>query len=198
VSHDAKAIVGYDFGTNRVPRSPVPLEELRQLEEAVGLTEEDRHSLHLAGEILSDQAEDMVNAWRARIGAHAFLARWFQGPDGEPGDAYKAAVKPRFVRWVIDLCTRPYDQAWLDYQEEIGRRHTPDRKNATDHAQAPPLVPLRFLTAFTAVIVTTARGYLATKGHSPEQVERMAAAWTKAVMLSLALWVRPYTKEDLW
>jgi hypothetical protein len=72
------------------------------------------------------------------------------GPDGKPDDAYKAAVKKRFVQWVIDTCTRPRDQAWLDYQEEIGLRHTPAKKNATERAQTPELVPLRYLIAFTA------------------------------------------------
>jgi len=38
----------------------------------------------------------------------------------KPDDAYKAKVKPRFVRWVIDLCERPFDQDWLDYQTKSG------------------------------------------------------------------------------
>jgi Protoglobin len=195
---DPSAIPGYGYGTGRVSRSPVTLEELAQLKNAAGLTEEDHHYLALAGEVLADQAEDMVSAWRAAIGANEHLAKWFQKPDGQPDDRYKAAVKPRFVQWVIDTCTRPYDQAWLDYQEEIGLRHTPEKKNATDHASAPPLVPLRYVVVFTSVIITTAREFLGNKGHTPEQIERMQAAWTKAVLLSVALWSRPFTKPGLW
>jgi Protoglobin len=133
---DPSAIPGYDYGTERVSRSPVTLEELAQLKNAAGLTEEDHHHLALAGEVLADQAEDMVSAWRAVIGANEHLAKWFQKPDGQPDDRYKAAVKPRFVQWVIDTCTRPYDQAWLDYEAEIGLRHTPEKKNATDREHA--------------------------------------------------------------
>jgi len=198
VTHDPDAIAGYDFGTDRVPHSPVTLEELHQLEESAGLTAEGRRFLALAGQVLADQAEEMVDAWRAKIGAQEDLAKWFYGPDGKPDDHYKAAVKPRFVQWVIDTCTRPYDQAWLDYQEEIGRRHTPEKKNATDRVQTPPLVPLRYLLGFTSVIITTTRSFLAKKNHSPEQIEGMYAAWTKAVLITVALWSRPYTKPGLW
>lgn len=189
-------IAGYDYGS--AARSPVSLEELRELEQAAGLTEDDRRYLLLAGEVLSDQAEAMVDAWRARMGAQEQIAKSFYGPDGKPDERYKAAIKPRFVQWVIDLCTRPYDQAWLDYQEEIGRRHAPEGKNATDHAQTPNYVPLRYLVVFSAVLITTAREFLARKGHAAEDVERMHAAWTKSVMLTISLWARPFAKEGLW
>src|SRR5437899_1747916 len=81
----------------------------------------------------------------ARIAAHPELARWLFDPSGTPDEAYKAAVKKRFVQWVRDTCMRPRDQAWLDYQEEIGLRHTPAKKNQTDSVHTPPVVPLRYL-----------------------------------------------------
>jgi hypothetical protein len=191
-------IAGYEYGTDQVSRSPVTLDDLEQLKQTVDLTEEDKRYLALAGEVLGDQAEQMVDAWRAKIGAQNHLAKWFFGPDGKPDERYKAAVKARFVQWVIDLCTRPYDQAWLDYQEEIGLRHTPQKKNTTDRASTPPLVPLRYLLAFTSVVITTAKEFLGKKGRSAGEVERMHRAWTKAVMLTLTLWTRPYTKDNLW
>jgi hypothetical protein len=70
----------------------------------------------------------MVDSWRAAIGAQRHLARWFSGPDGKPDDEYKATVKKRFVQWVVDACLRPHDQMWLNYHEEIGLRHTPEKK----------------------------------------------------------------------
>jgi hypothetical protein len=192
------AIPGYDYDTDRVPHSPVTLQDLAELKATVGFTEEDQRYLALAGETLAPQAEAMVDAWRAKIGRQPHLAKWFFRPDGQPDERYKAAVKPRFVQWVIDTCTRPFEQAWLDYQEEIGLRHTPGKKNLTDQAQAPPLVPLRYVLAFTAVIVTTTRDFLAASGASLDQVEGMHAAWTKAVLLSITLWSRPYTKDEWW
>ncbi|MGH8772726.1 MAG: protoglobin domain-containing protein [Burkholderiales bacterium] len=193
-----ESIRGYAYGAAEVARSPVSLDELRLLEQTVTLTDEDRRYLRLAGDVLQDQAEQVVDSWRSVIGAQPHLARWFFGPDGKPDEAYKAAVKKRFVQWVLDTCRRPHDQAWLDYQEEIGLRHTPAKKNVTDGARTPPRVPLRYLIAFTAVVNTTIRPFLAAEGNSPDEVENMQQAWNKAVMLQVALWSRPYTKEGEW
>jgi hypothetical protein len=191
-------IPGYDYGTKRAARSPLTLDELRTLEHALGWTPQDAEALQLAGEVLKDQAEALVDSWRAQIGAQPQLVRWFFGPDGKPDEAYKAAVKRRFVQWVIDTCTRPRDAAWLDYQEEIGLRHTPAKKNKTDAARTPDRVPLRYLLAFAAPTVIGAKEFLARKGHTANEVDQMHQAWTKAVLLQLTLWSRPYVREDLW
>jgi hypothetical protein len=124
-------IPGYDYATPRTAHSPVTLTELRALEASVGWTDVDAAALRSAERVLTPQAEAMVDAWRAEIARQPELVRWFFGPDGKPDDHYRAAVKRRFVEWVTDACTRPHDQAWLDYQEEIGLRHTPAKKNAT-------------------------------------------------------------------
>ena len=189
-------IAGYDFG--RVPRSAVSLDELHQLELALQFTEEDRQALRRASELISDHAEELVDGWRAIIGAHEFLSKSFFGPDGKPDERYKAAVKKRFVRWVVDLVTRPFDQAWLDYQQEIGQRHTPDKKNATEHAKTPPVVPLRYVLAFISPVSLSVRPLLQKSGVGAEEIDRMEAAWTKAVVLSVTLWTAPYVKDGLW
>lgn len=138
---ETHSIAGYDYGRAGVARSPVSLDELHQLETAVGWSAEDARTLQRHGELFKDNAEQMVDSWRAVIAAQPHLAKWFFGPDGKPDDEYKAKVKERFVQWVLDACFRPHDQAWLDYQEEIGLRHTPEKKNQTDGAQTPFLVP---------------------------------------------------------
>jgi hypothetical protein len=195
VSHTSTTS-GYDFGTTRVARSPVSIEELRQLEQAVGWTEEDAAVLRRAGDQVGAHAEALVDAWRARIAAQPSMARVFFGPDGKPDEQYKARVKRRFVQWVIDTCTRPHDQAWLDYQEEIGLRHTPAKKNRTDDASTPPHVPLRFVIAFTGVVASTARDVVGDVTDAERL--RFQDAWTKAVLLQIALWSRPYVHDGLW
>jgi hypothetical protein len=183
---------GYDFGA--VPRSPVTLDELEKLKATAGFTRDDAEALKKAGEILVPQAEAMVDEWRVIIGREAFLSHWFAGPDGRPDGSYKAAVKPRFVQWVKDICERPFDQAWLDYQEEIGLRHTPEKKNRTDGKDAPPLVPLRYILAFTPPVLAAGHSRLA----KAQDAGAMQAAWTKAVMLTLTLWARPFAHDGLW
>ena len=191
-------IAGYDYGTARAARSPVTLDQLRELEATVGWTSVDSQAIAMAGEVLAGQEEAMVDSWRAIIGDHPFLAKWFFGPDGKPDEAYKAAVKKRFVQWVADLCRRERDQTWLDYQEEIGLRHTPAKKNRTESAHTPDVVPLRYLWAFAGPIINGAREFLAKKGHSAAEVELMHQAWMKSVLLTLALWARPYVRDGLW
>jgi hypothetical protein len=197
--NDVSVIYGYDYGTGRTARSPVMLAELWALEQTVGWTEEDGAAAPaMAGEVLAGQEEAVVDSWRAIIGNHEHLAKWFFGPDGSPDEAYKAAVKKRFVRWVTDIWSRPRDQAWLDYQEEVGLRHVPAKKNKTDGAHTPEVVPLLYLLAFAGPATFGAKKFLARKGHSPADVERMYAAWTKSVLLTLTLWSRPYAKDGLW
>ncbi|HEY3837277.1 MAG TPA: protoglobin domain-containing protein, partial [Bryobacteraceae bacterium] len=127
-------IHGYDYGKPSAAHSPVSLEELRQLEQSTGWTQQDADVLRSHREIFLNHAEQMVDSWRSVIGTQPHLARVFFGPDGKADDAYKQKVKARFMQWVRDVCLRPHDRAWLDYQEEIGLRHTPAKKNLSDGA----------------------------------------------------------------
>lgn len=191
-------IPGYDYGTKNVPKATVTLEELRTLEEAVGWTAADAEWLRKAAETLVPKAEEMVNSWRAAIGRQPALMRSFLKPDGTSDDAYRSAVKRRFVQWVADLCLKPHDQAWLDYQEEIGQRHTPAKKNQTDGGHTAPVVPLRFTIGFSAVVITSVRSFLSDGRRSEEEIGKIQGAWTRAVLLSIALWARAYSAPDLW
>lgn len=195
---DTTTIPGYEYGAAHVAQSPVRRDELRQLEATVGWRDDDARVLRDAAELLIPRAEALVDHLRAQIGRQPHLAQWFFGPDGKPDEAYKAAVKKRFVRWVTDLCTRPHDQAWLDYQEEIGLRHTPAKKNQTDGAHTPPVVPLRYLFAFSAPTVLAVAEFLSAGGWPVARVEAARQAWTKAVLLEITLWSRPYVREGLW
>jgi hypothetical protein len=193
-----REIPGYDFGTPDIRPSPVSLNELRQLEASAGWTEEDAAVLQKHRNIFLDRAEDMVDSWRSVIGSQPPLAKWFVGPDGNPDDEYKAKVKARFVQWVRDVCTRPHDQEWLNYQEEIGLRHTPAKKNVTDGRHTPDHVPLRYLLGFSAVIGLTARRFFLEQGVTGEELHRLQEAWLKAVILHVTLWSRAYAKDGLW
>lgn len=194
----SKDIPGYDFGAPESARSPVTLDELRQLEASAGWSEEDAKILERHRPIFVDHAEPMVDAWRSVIASQPHLAKWFFGPDGKPDEQYKARVKARFVQWVGDVALRPRDQAWLDYQEEIGLRHTPAKKNVTEGAQTPDHVPLRYLISFIAVVTVTSRRFFAEHGVRDDELNRLQDAWSKAVMLHVSLWSRPYVKDGLW
>lgn len=191
-------IAGYDYGRGNVARSPLTLEELAQLEQAVGWGEEDALVLQRHGDIFRENAEKMVGAWREVIGSQQHLVKWFFGPDGKRDAEYAEKVKKRFVQWVVDAVFRPHDRAWLDYQEEIGLRHTPEKKNQTDGAQTPPLVPLRYLLGFITVVTIATRKFFTDAGVSGQELTKLEDAWAKAVQLHVTLWSRPYAKEGLW
>lgn len=95
------------------------------------------------------------------------------------------------------MCTRPRDQAWLDYRQEIGLRHT-RQEEPHRPGRRPDHIPLRYLLAFTGPVIVTTRGFLARSNQPAEQVQAMHAAWTKAVLLTVTLWTRPYVTPENW
>lgn len=186
-------IPGYTYGS--ASQSPVTLKELEELKKAVLFSAEDEKYLKMAGEVLKDQIDAVLDLWYGFVGSHPHLVYYFSGPDGKPDANYLEAVRKRFGQWILDTCTRPYDQTWLNYQHEIGLRHHRTKKNKTDNVRSVPHVPLRYLIAFIYPITATIKPFLAKKGHSPDEVDKMHQAWFKSVTLQVALWSYPYAKD---
>lgn len=191
----SQTMSGYDFGT--APVSPVSREEFEQLKASVLFGAEDEAALREAGDVLADQVEAVLDVWYGFVGSNPHLVAHFSTPGGEPIAGYLSAVRPRFGQWILDTCRRPYDAAWLAYQEEIARRHTPAKKNRTDSVASTSHVPLRHLVALVYPITATVRPFLEASGAAPERVEAMHEAWRKSVTLQVALWSRAYA-GDLW
>jgi Protoglobin len=189
----AEDIHGYTYGTDAVGTSPVSTKELEELKTSAGLTAEDERYLRLAGELLADQTAQIVNHWRSGIIASIpNLARHSRTPEGDAIPDYLARSNLRFEQWILDTCLRPYDQDWINYQQEIALRHTSVKKNKVDGVRSTPYVPLRDIIAFVAVMNETIKPYLAAKGHPAREVDKMHAAWCKSLQLQLALWARAY------
>lgn len=194
----ATTLPGYTYGTDRLARSPVTPEDLDKLKASVLFSDADEQALRLAGDVLEDQVKDVLDAWYGFVAAQPHLVAYFSTPEGQPIQEYLDRVRPRFEQWILDTCRRPYNQDWLNYQEEVALRHTRERKNATDGVESVDNIPLRYLIAFIYPITATLRDFLGNKGHSEGQVEAMHQAWFKAVTLHIALWSRPYVREDRW
>jgi Protoglobin len=149
MKNDSPRIPGYDDGERVVPTSLISLQELEQIKVTVGFTQEDERYLRLAGEVLGDQAKQIVLHWRSQIIASIpHLARHSRSIDGNPLPDYLARSNQRFEQWILDTCLRTYDQTWLNYQQEIALRHTSLKKNQVDGVQSTPYVPLRDIIAF--------------------------------------------------
>jgi hypothetical protein len=139
--------------------------------------------------------EAILDVWYGFVGANPHLLAAFTGPDGQPDQAYLAAVRRRFGQWILDTARAEFDQEWLDYQHEIGVRHTRRGKNRTDGVQAAEHIPLRYVLALLIPITTTLKPFLGNGGAAPDEVDAMHRAWVKAVLLQLILWSQPYVRD---
>jgi hypothetical protein len=193
-----KNIAGYAYGAEEIPASPVSLQELAQLKVSVGFTDEDARYLALAGQVLADQVKEIVAHWRSEIIAGIpHLARHSRDLNGQALPDYLARSNRRFEQWILDTCLRPYDQDWLNYQQEIAVRHTSVRKNQTDQVRSTPYIALRDIIAFTTVMNDTIKPHLAAKGHTTAEVEKMHRAWRNSLQLQVALFAKPYADPAL-
>lgn len=190
------SIPGYQYGSTELARAPLSDEDFELLKKTVMLADEDFKYLRMAGEVLKEQVDDVLNLWYGWVGSNKHLIYYFfDSRTKEPNDEYLEAVRKRFGQWIMDVCTREFDRSWLDYQYEIGLRHHRTKKNKTDGVYSVEQIPLRYLIAFIYPITATIKPFLAKKGHSQEDVERMYNAWFKAVVLSVCLWSMPYAKD---
>lgn len=186
-------IPGYTLGTPQSARSPLSEQDFADLKTTLLLGDAHLEHLRLAHAVLQDQVEDVLDVWYGFVGGNPHLVRYFAGSTGAPDAAYLAAVRKRFGAWILDTTAARYDRAWLDYQYEIGLRHTRIKKNQTDGVRSTAdVIHLRYLIAFIVPLTATMRPFLAKKGHTPEQVEAMHQAWFKAVTLTATLWAQPY------
>lgn len=188
-------IPGYTSGTNAVSRSPVTLADFELMKQSVLFTDEDLKYLRLSHEVVKDQVEAILDVWYGFVGSNAHLLVSFTGKsNGQPLSEYLGGVRKRFGQWILDTAKAEYDQPWLDYQHEIGLRHHRTKKNQTDRAASTDIVPFRNLFLLIFPVTFTLKTFLAKKGHSAEDVEKMYAAWVKSCLLQVTLWCHPYVK----
>jgi hypothetical protein len=189
-------IPGYTHGTPSVARSPVSLADFERMKQSVLFGDDDARWLRRSHEIVADQVEAILDVWYGFVGATPHLLASFTDPKtGAPLGDYLAAVRRRFAQWILDTSRAEYDQAWLDYQHEIGRRHHRTAKNRTDGAPSTAIVPFRDLFALVFPVTFTLRPFLASRGASADDVEKMYAAWVKSCLLQVTLWSHPYVKD---
>lgn len=189
-------IHGYTVGTSQVARSPVSLDDFALMKKGVLFGDDDVNYLRLSRDVVKDQIEAILDVWYGFVGQTPhLLASFTSKTDGKPLGDYLGGVRKRFGQWILDTSRAEYDQAWLDYQHEIGLRHHRTKKNQTDGAPSTAIVPFRDLFALVFPVTITLKPFLAKKGHSADDVEKMYAAWVKSCLLQVTLWSHPYIKD---
>lgn len=189
-------IPGYTHGSAALATSPITLDDLARLQETLLFDEQDVAALRLSLPLLEPQVDAILDVWYGFVASKPHLVHYFsQSQSGAPDGDYLAAVRARFARWILDTAAAEYDQDWLDYQHEIGRRHHRVGKNRTDGAASVPHIHFRYLPALIYPVTATLKPFLEKGGHTPEQVEAMHQAWIKSVLLQVILWSEPYVGE---
>ena len=192
------SIPGYDRGAEDLQAPPITMVEFDRLKQSVMFTDEDVAHLQAAGDVLEPQIDEILDLWYGFVGDHDFLFQYFANAAGTPDEEYLDRVRARFGQWIRDTCDAPYDEEWLAYQFEIGRRHHRSGKNQTDNADAVPHIDIRYIIAFIYPITATIREFLANGDHSEAEVDAMYHAWFKSVVLQVTLWSQPYVQEGDW
>lgn len=191
-----ESIPGYTHGSHLIARSPVTPADFELMKKSALFGGDDVKYLRLSHDVVKDQVEAILDVWYGFVGANPHLLASFTGKaDGKPLGDYLGAVRRRFGQWILDTARAEYDQKWLDYQHEIGLRHHRTKKNRTDGAPSTDIVPFRNLFALIFPVTFTLKPFLAKKGHSAGDVEKMYAAWVKSSILQVTLWSHPYVKE---
>ncbi|MFN3822029.1 MAG: protoglobin domain-containing protein [bacterium] len=189
-------ISGYTYGTSAVPPAPITLSDLDLIFRSLLLSEEDLGWLRKAQGILKPQVEKLLDVWYGFVGSNPHLLYYFTDSEtSKPIGEYLEAVRKRFGQWVLDLTSGAFDQDWLNYQFEIGRRHHRSGKNRTDNVSSVAHIPFRYLMALVYPIFITVRPFLEKGDNSRDEVDKMHQAWLKAVLLSAILWAYPYVTE---
>jgi hypothetical protein len=189
-------IPGYSYGTGTVGRSPVTLADFDLMKKSVLFDDEDVKYLRLSHDVVKDQVEAILDVWYGFVGSTPHLLASFSSKStSKPLGDYLSAVRGRFGQWILDTARAQYDQAWLDYQHEIGLRHHRTKKNRTDGADSTAIVPFRDLFLLIFPVTFTLKPFLAKKGNSAAEVERMYLAWVKSCLLQVTLWSHPYVKD---
>ena len=178
-----------------VPQAPLSVADLELMKKSVLFGEQDQKYLRMSRAILEPQVDQILDVWYGFVGSQPHLLAYFSSSGGEVRPEYLKAVRVRFGQWILDTADADYDQAWIDYQVEIGRRHHRVGKNKTDGADAVDHIPLRHIILLTFPIVHTLRPFLEAQGHSSADVDRMQQAWLKSVLLQVTLWSHPYVQE---
>ncbi|MEL7536092.1 MAG: protoglobin domain-containing protein [Pseudomonadota bacterium] len=187
-------IPGYTYGDKAVQTAPFTLADLENLKKSLLLTDDDLQWLRKSREILEPQAEEILDTWYGFVGSQPHLLYYFHNRAGKPDGDYLARVRARFKVWITDTANANYDQRWLDYQYEIGRRHHRVAKNRTDDATGPDHIPMSHVIALTVPVTSTLKPFLEKGPYSAAEVDAMQAAWLKSVLLQTILWSHPYVK----
>lgn len=189
-----ESIPGYRYGDPSLPRASVTLADFERMKKTALFGEEDAKALRSALPAIEPRVEAILDVWYGFVGSQPHLLAAFRRPGGEPDTAYLGAVRRRFAQWILDTLRAEYDQPWLDYQLEIGRRHHRIGKNKADGVNAAAHIPLSDILPLVYPIFATMRPFFEESGMPADRIDAIHHAWLKSLLLQVSLWSVPYVQ----
>ena len=137
-----------------------------------------------------------TSPWLAALAlACAGLPAASQTPAAVPGYAYGQKSLANAPHTLADLASLKKALLFTEDDERALRQSKATLADRTDGANSATQINFRYIPALTIPITTTLKPFLAKKGASASGVEKMHAAWVKAVMLQSILWSQPYIRD---
>ncbi|MCA9625492.1 MAG: protogloblin ApPgb, partial [Myxococcales bacterium] len=123
-------IPGYRYRDTTLTPSSIEPQVFAAMKEAALFGDDDIRALRRSGPILEPRIEEILDVWYGFVGSKPFLLEHFSHRDTrEPIGDYLGRVRARFGQWIRDTAAADYDDTWLAWQLEIGRRHHRVGKN---------------------------------------------------------------------
>ena len=87
-AQQTKVPAGYTYGTSQIKKSPVSLDELKLLQQALLFGEEDIKYLRMSHNILKDQTNEILDVWYGFVASTPQLVYFFGNKTtGKPGES---------------------------------------------------------------------------------------------------------------
>ncbi len=192
-------IKGYVYGKAEVPKAPISKEELKLLLDSALWTQEDEENRKIIGEVIKENMSDMLNQIVSYFGSRDYLIYYFKDERGETTETeYVNNTVDRLAQWLLDICFRPIDENFVNYQYLIGIRHTFDGKGKADNVKTIPHIPMRYMITCIFPVTAVIRSFLERKFDDPKIVEKLYDTWFKLQVITTAFFCAHYTKEGWW
>ena len=192
-------IKGYIYGKPEVPKAKITMQEFQLLLDSALWTKEDEENRKILGEIIKENMNDILNAIVNYFGSKEYLLYYFKDETGTTTiSEYVNNTVDRLAQWLLDICFRPLDESFINYNYLIGLRHTEIGKGKADNVKTIPHIPLRYMVTCIFPVTAVLKSFIAKKIDDPVLVDKLYHTWFKLQVITTALFLIPYTKEGWW
>jgi Protoglobin. len=192
-------IPGYIYGKPEVPKAPLTKKDFELLLDSVLWTKEDEENRELLGEIIKENMKEILDKIVSYFGSKEYLIYYFKDRQAQTTiTEYVNNTVDRLAQWLLDICYKPLDENFINYNYLIGIRHTYEGKGKADNVSTVEHIPARYMVTCLFPITVVLKDFIARKVEDPVLTDRLYNTWFKLQVITTALFLIPYTKEGRW